>query len=229
MAKLEWDKVGERTYETGCDRGVLFVMDSTGKAKKGVAWSGLTAVNESPSGAEATELYADNIKYLNLVSAETFGATIEAYDSPDEFDECDGAALIDSAAKGITVGQQARSTFAFAYRTMIGNDMTTEAGYKIHIIYGCLASPSGKDYSTINDSPEAATLSWEVKTTPVNVPGKKPTATIVIDSTQTEKTVLAAIEKYLYGDTETDSRLLMPDDIIAIAKNPDQPLPDAAA
>lgn len=219
---LVWDEVGTREFETGVDKGVLYVMgtDSNGKPEygAGVAWNGLTGVNESPSGAETTSLYADNIKYLNLLSAEEFGFTIEAYSSPDEFDECDGNATI---ANGVTIGQQGRKTFAFCYRTKIGNDTDgNDHGYKIHIIYGCTASPSGKDYSTINDSPEAMSLSWEVKTTPVNVTGFKPTATVIIDSTdfttEDAKAKLKAIENALYGTTTTEPKVLMPDDIAKI-------------
>jgi hypothetical protein len=213
MAKLKWDQTGEKLYETGVKNGVLYVYGTDGYGK-GVAWNGLTAVTESPSGAEATPLYADDIKYLNLMSAEEFGATIEAYTYPDEFALCDGSAELTA---GVYVGQQARKTFGMAYTTTVGNDTDNNAhGYKIHIIYGCVASPSEKSYSTINDSPEAITFSWEVKTTPVEVGnGLKPTASVVIDSTkfktEDQKAKLAAFEAYLYGtDAEGGSDAALP-------------------
>ena len=210
MAKIEWDKTGERLYETGVKNGVLYVQEA-GAYPKGVAWNGLTAVTESPSGAEATPLYADDIKYLNLISAEEFGATIEAYTYPDEFAECDGSA---SLADGVMIGQQARKTFGLCYRTTIGNDIDgNDHGYKLHIIYGALAAPTEKAYTTVNDSPEAITFSWEVTTTPVNVAGAKPTASITIDSTKATPEKLAALEKILYGDTEVEARLPLPDEI----------------
>ena len=210
MAKIEWDKTGERFYETGVKNGVLYVQVD-GAYPKGVAWNGLTAVTESPSGAEATPLYADDIKYLNLLSAEEFGATIEAYTYPDEFAECDGSA---SLATGVMIGQQARKTFGLCYRTTIGNDTDgNDHGYKLHIIYGALAAPSEKAYNTINDSPEAITFSWEVTTTPVNVTGAKPTASITIDSTKATPEKLTALEKILYGDAEVEARLPLPDEI----------------
>ena len=210
MAKIEWDKTGERFYETGVKNGVLYVQVD-GAYPKGVAWNGLTAVTESPSGAEATPLYADDIKYLNLLSAEEFGATIEAYTYPDEFAECDGSA---SLATGVMIGQQARKTFGLCYRTTIGNDTDgNDHGYKLHIIYGALAAPSEKAYNTINDSPEAITFSWEVTTTPVNVTGAKPTASITIDSTKATPEKLTALEKILYGDSEVEARLPLPDEI----------------
>ena len=213
MAKIEWDKTGERLYETGVKNGVLYVQEG-GAYPKGVAWNGLTAVTESPSGAEATPLYADDIKYLNLLSAEEFGATIEAYTYPDEFAECDGSAAL---ADGVMIGQQARKTFGLCYRTTIGNDTNgNDYGYKLHIIYGALAAPSEKAYATINDSPEAITFSWEVTTTPVNVTGAKPTASITIDSTKADPTKLAALEKKLYGDTDTEATLPLPDEIKGI-------------
>ena len=209
MAKIEWDKTGERLYETGVKNGVLYVQEG-GAYPRGVAWNGLTAVTESPSGAEATPLYADDIKYLNLISTEEFGATIEAYTYPDEFAACDGSA---SLVDGVMIGQQARKTFGLCYRTTIGNDTDgNDHGYKLHIIYGALAAPSEKAYATINDSPEAITFSWEVTTTPVNVTGAKPTASITIDSTKADPTKLAALEKILYGDTE-EARLPLPDEI----------------
>ena len=213
MAKIEWDKTGERLYETGVKNGVLYVQEG-GAYPKGVAWNGLTAVTESPSGAEATPLYADDIKYLNLLSTEEFGATIEAYTYPDEFAACDGSAAL---ADGVMIGQQARKTFGLCYRTTIGNDTEgNDHGYKLHIIYGALAAPSEKAYATINDSPEAITFSWEVTTTPVNVTGAKPTASITIDSTKADPTKLAALEKKLYGDTDTEATLPLPDEIKGI-------------
>lgn len=211
MAKLTWDNVGERFYETGVRNGVLYVMGAGGVYGTGVAWNGLTAVTESPSGAEATPLYADDIKYLNLYSTEEFGATIEAYTYPEEFAECDGSAEL---TPGVTVGQQTRKAFGLCYRTAIGNDVDgNEHGYKLHIIYGAMAAPSEKAYATINDSPEAITFSWEVTTTPVNVTGLKPTASVVIDSTKVDAGKLAALEAKLYGDTDTEPTLLMPDEI----------------
>ena len=213
MAKIEWDKTGERLYETGVKNGVLYVQEG-GAYPKGVAWNGLTAVTESPSGAEATPLYADDIKYLNLISTEEFGATIEAYTYPDEFAACDGSA---SLVDGVMIGQQARKTFGLCYRTTIGNDTNgNDYGYKLHIIYGALAAPSEKAYATINDSPEAITFSWEVTTTPVNVTGAKPTASITIDSTKADPTKLAALEDILYGkdgEPGNEPRLPLPDEI----------------
>lgn len=200
MSKLVWDKTGERLYETGVKNGVLYIP-TDGVYSKGVAWNGLTAVTESPSGAEATALYADDIKYLSLMSTEEFGATVEAYTYPDEFAQCDGSA---SLATGVMIGQQPRKTFGLCYRTTIGNDTEgNDFGYKLHIIYGALASPSEKAYATINDSPEAITFSWEITTTPVNVTGAKPTASLTIDSTKVDAEKLAALEKVLYGDVYT--------------------------
>ena len=214
MSKLVWDQTGERLYETGVKKGVLYVQDSGGTYPKGVVWNGLTTVTESPSGAEATPLYADDIKYLNLMSTEELGGTIEAYTYPDEFAECDGSA---SLAAGVLIGQQPRKTFGMAYTTTLGNDVDSNAhGYKLHLIYGALASPSEKSYSTINDSPEAITFSWEFSTTPVNVAGFKPTANIVIDSTKATPEKLTALEKILYGDTETEARLPLPDEVASI-------------
>ena len=204
---LNWDQTGERLYETGVDRGVLYPMTS-GTYGDGVAWNGLTSISESPSGAEATAIYADNIKYLNLMSVEEFGATIEAYTYPDEFMECDGSASI---ATGAYIGQQTRKHFGLCYRTRIGNDQDgDDHGYKIHIVYDCLASPSEKAYSTVNDSPEAISFSWEVTTTPVQVSGKKPTATVVIDSTKTDATKLAALEAILYGTAASGQTAAVP-------------------
>lgn len=208
---LVWDAAGERLYETGVKKGVLYVQGSDGKYPKGVAWNGLTGVTESPSGAEANAIYADDMKYLNLYSAEEFGATIEAYTYPDEFAECDGSAEL---TKGVNIGQQKRKAFGMCYRTVLGNDITGEDyGYKLHIIYGAMASPSEKAYATINDSPEAITFSWEVTTTPVNVAGLKPTASLVIDSTKADPTKLTALEAILYGSETADPRLPLPDEI----------------
>lgn len=201
MAKIEWDKSGEHLYETGVSKGVLYVVDNNGAYSNGVAWNGLSSVSESPSGAEASPIYADNIKYLNLYSAEEFAASVEAYIYPDEFAQCDGS---DEAQDGVFVGQQARKSFGLCYRTEIGNELTNEYGYKLHLIYGCKAAPSERQYSTINDSPEAITMSWELSTTPVNVTGKKPTSTITIDSTKCLPADLAALEAILYGCDEFD-------------------------
>lgn len=213
MAKLVWDQTGERFYETGVNKGVLYPLSSEGTYSLGVAWNGLTAVTESPSGAEATPLYADNIKYLNLLSTEEFGATVEAYTYPDEFGECNGEA---SLTEGVSIGQQKRKTFGMSYQTKVGNDVDSELGYKIHLIYGALAAPSEKAYATINDSPEAITFSWELTTTPVEVTGFKPTASLVIDSTKVEAAKMTAIEKILYGDSETEARLPLPDEVLSI-------------
>ena len=214
MSKIVWDAVGEHTFETGVRNGVLYLKDAQGAYNTGVAWNGLTSVSESPEGAEATDLYADDIKYLTLMSAENFKATIEAYTYPDEFEECDGSATI---ANGVVIGQQARKPFGLCYRTAIGNDTDgNEHGYKLHIVYGCQASPSEKQYSTINDSPEAITFSWEVNTTPVNVNGKKPTATLIIDSTKADKAKLTALEAILYGSESTEPRLPLPDEIATL-------------
>jgi hypothetical protein len=209
MGALSWDEVGERFYETGVDRGVLFVMDKTGAYKHGVAWSGLTSVDESPEGGDANDIYADNMKYLSLIAAEKFKATVKAYQSPEEFDICDGSA---SLAKGITVSQQARRGFGFSYRTRIGNDVVgDDYGYKIHLVYGGKCSPSQRTRSTVNDSPEATELSWEVTTTPVTIAatdsetGKpfRPTAHLVIDSTLTDSTKLTKLENLIYGKDGT--------------------------
>ena len=216
MAKLVWDESGKRLYETGVKMGVLYVQDESGTYPKGVAWNGLTAVNESPSGAEATPLYADDIKYLELRSAEEFGATIEAYTYPDEFEACDGSAEI---AVGVKVGQQARKAFGLCYRTIVGNDVQgNDFGYKLHLIYGATAAPSEKAYATVNDSPEAVTFSWEVTCTPVEVPGFKASASIVIDSTKVNKEKLAALEAKLYGDTSTEAMLPLPAEIVEMFK-----------
>lgn len=213
MAKLVWDKTGDRLYETGVKNGVLYIP-TAGVYSKGVAWNGLTAVTESPSGAEATALYADDTKYLSLMSAEEFGATIEAYTYPDEFAACDGSAEL---ADGVMIGQQKRSTFGLCYKTTIGNDTEgNDHGYKLHIVYGAQAKPSERAYASINDSPEAITFSWEITTTPVNVTGAKPTASLVIDSTKADPSKLAALEDILYGkdgDSATEPRLPLPDEI----------------
>ena len=214
MSKIVWDAIGEHTFETGVRNGVLYLKDTEGAYSNGVAWNGLTSVSESPEGAEATDLYADDIKYLTLMSAENFKATIEAYTYPVEFEECDGSATI---ANGVVIGQQSRKPFGLCYRTAIGNDTDgNEHGYKLHIVYGCQASPSEKQYSTINDSPEAITFSWEVNTTPVNVTGKKPTATLIIDSTKADKAKLTALEAILYGSEQSEPRLPLPDEIATL-------------
>lgn len=213
MPKLTWDASGERLYETGVKQGVLYVMNNNVYGN-GVAWNGLTAITESPSGAESTPLYADDIKYLDLRSTEEFGATIEAYTYPDEFAACDGSA---SLADGVSIGQQARKMFGLCYRTTVGNDTDgTDHGYKLHLIYGATASPSEKAYETINDSPEAITFSWEITTTPVSVTGFKPTASITIDSTKADPTCLAALEEKLYGGTSTEPTLPLPDEVKTI-------------
>ena len=219
MSRITWDNTGERYYETGVKMGVLYPIQTGGVYTKGVAWNGLTAVTESPSGAEATALYADDVKYLNLMSNEEFGATIEAYTYPDEFAECDGSAAL---AAGVMIGQQKRKTFGLCYRTTVGNDVDgSDYGYKLHLVYGCLAAPSEKAYATINDSPEAITFSWEVSTTPVNVSGFKPTSQITIDSTKVDETKLKNLEDILYGkDGEgpaaTEPKLPLPDEVAAI-------------
>ena len=213
--KLVWDETGKRFYETGVNKGVLYPQAAGGTYPKGVAWNGLTAVTESPSGAEATPLYADNIKYLNLMSAEEFGATVEAYTYPDEFAACNGEVEL---AAGVTIGQQKRSAFGMAYQTKIGNDVDSEAGYKIHLIYGALAAPSEKAYATVNDSPEAITFSWELTTTPVEIEGFKPTASLVIDSTKVNAEKLAALEAILYGTEEAEARLPLPNEVLEMVK-----------
>lgn len=216
MAKLTWDETGKRFYETGVDHCVLYVRDAQGAYSKGVAWNGITAVTESPSGAEPEALWADNIKYLNLMSAEEFGATIEAYTYPDEFAACDGTA---SLAEGVNIGQQKRKTFGLSYRTKIGNDVDgDDHGYKLHLIYGCLAATSEKSYNTINDSPEAITFSWELSTTPVNVKDHKPTAHLEIDSTKADAIKLGKLEDILYGGDSSSNgpRLPLPDEIATL-------------
>lgn len=213
MAKLVWDQTGERKFENGVSNGVLFPMGATGEYNKGVAWNGLTAVTESPSGAEATALYADNIKYLNLMSAEEFGGTIEAYTYPDEFEECDGTA---SLGAGVTIGQQPRKPFGLAYKTKVGNDVDSDLGYKLHLVYGCLASPSERAYATVNDSPEAITFSWEFTTTPIEVLDHKPTSILIIDSTKVETAKLKAIEDKLFGSASEEAKLPLPSEILEI-------------
>lgn len=213
--RLVWDAVGERLFETGVKQCVLYPIDKvSGTYNKGVAWNGVTSVSESPSGAEATDLYADDAKYLSLLSAETFGCTVEAYTYPEEFEACDGTAQLTA---GVTIGQQARSVFGLCYRTTVGNDVDgNDHGYKLHIIYGCKATPSEKSYSSINDSPEAITFSWTVNTTPVSVEGFKPTASLVIDSTKVDKAKLSKLEDVLYGSELADPRLPLPNEIVTI-------------
>lgn len=215
MAKLNWDATGERLYETGIDRGVLYPMAVAGYGS-GVAWNGLISVQENPTGAEANAKYADNIKYLNLFSAEEYGCTIQAYTYPSEFSECDGTA---EPVEGVSLGQQTRKVFGFCYRTLIGNDVNgQEHGYKLHLVYGAQASPSDREYQTVNDSPDAITFSWEVTTTPVNVAGYKPVSSITIDSTRVDATKLAALEKKLYGDENSEPTLPLPSEVLTMMK-----------
>jgi hypothetical protein len=210
---LQWDQVGERLYETGVDRGVLYIPDVSGVYTMGYAWNGLTTVTESPSGAESNKQFADNIAYLNLQSAEEFGGTIEAFTYPDEFGQCDGTV---APEPGVLVGQQGRKSFGLCYRTLLGNDIEgTEHGYKLHLLYGCLASPSEKAYATINDSPEAITFSWEIACTPAPVTGMKPTAVIIVDSTEVDATALSDLEDLLYGAAAA-AKLPTPDEVIAL-------------
>ena len=216
MAKLVWDNAGERLFETGVKNGVLYVQDEDGGYMNGVVWNGLTTVTESPSGAEETPLYADDIKYVVFYSNEEFGATIEAYTYPEEFEQCDGSAELGA---GVKVGQQARRSFGLVYKTSLGNDIQgQDYGYKIHIIYGAKAAPSEKAYATVNDSPEAITFSWEVSTVPVPVEGFKPTSTVVIDSTKCDPARLAVIEGKLFGNEDDDAQLLLPDEIKTLLK-----------
>lgn len=212
MAKLTWDDTGKKIYETGVDRGVLYPITTGTTYGTGIPWNGLTAVNESPSGAESNPQYADNIKYLDLTSAEEFGFTIEAFTYPVEFEECDGSAQL---AEGVTIGQQTRKMFGFSYRSLVGNDTQgTDYGYKIHLVYGCKASPSEKSRSTVNDSPEAITFSWEITTTPVNVNGHKPTSHLVVDTTVAKSAKVTALETKLYGDDSAGTPTLpMPDEV----------------
>lgn len=214
MAKIVWDKTGERIYETGVDRMVLYLYDKTAhQFKGGVAWNGITSYSDSPSGAEPTALYADNIKYLNLMSAEEYASTLECYTYPDEFEECDGSKEI---APGVYIGQQNRSLFALSYRSLLGDDVSgTSLGYKLHLVYNCLASPSERAHQTVNDSPEVANPSFSISTTPVEVTGGKPTATVVIDSTKVDAAKLAAFEDILYGTADTEARLPFPDEVAA--------------
>lgn len=211
MTRVSWDAVGEHRFETGVDHGVLYIP-TNGVYDMGYAWNGLTAVTESPSGAEPTPLYADNIKYLNLLSVEEFAATIEAFTYPDEFAACDGTAVPEV---GVYIGQQTRQPFGLSYRTKIGNDLNPDAGYKLHLVYGCLAAPSEKGYTTVNENPEAVTFSWEVSTTPVEVPGYKNSATITIDSTKVDSVALGLLEDALYGTPGQDPRLPTPEEVIA--------------
>lgn len=214
MGKLVWDKVGERFYETGVDRGVLYPQDENGAYPLGVAWNGLSNVTEKPSGAESSPVYADNIKYLDLMSAEEFGASVEAYTYPDEFKPCNGEVEV---APGVYASQQNRVPFGMSYRTLIGNDVkSNDYGYKIHLVYGAKATPSEKNYQSVNDSPEAMALSWDVTTTPVAIEGFKPTAQLVIDSTKIDAVKLAALEEILYGNETTDARLPLPDEVVTI-------------
>lgn len=214
MAKLTWDNVGERLYETGVDHGVLYLPDTGGAYPDGVAWNGLTTVTEKPTGAEATPQFADNIKYLNLISAEQFGATLEAFTYPDEFAQFDGLA---EPSPGVSVGQQGRKTFGLSYRTRMGNDSEgDDHGYKLHLVYGCQASPSEKAYATVNDSPSAIAFSWDLSTTPVAVEDLKPTALLTIDSTVVDADALASLELLLYGDTAVDPQLPLPNAVIEL-------------
>lgn len=216
MAKLIFNNVGERLFETGVKNGVLYVMGDDGAYENGVVWNGLTAVTESPSGAETTPLYADDVKYVVIYAAEEFGATVEAYTYPEEFEQCDGSAAI---SEGITIGQQTRKSFGMCYKTSVGNDVQgQDYGYKIHIIYGAKAAPSEKSYSTINDSPEAVTFSWELSTVPVPVEGHNPTATMVIDSTRVPAEKMALIEAKLYGSEDADATLPLPNEILELIK-----------
>lgn len=217
MTALTWDQVGERFYETGVDKGVLYIPNGSGVYDAGYAWNGLVSVTETPSGAEASPQYADNVKYLNLVSAEDFGATIEAFTYPDEFGQCDGTAI---GTAGVLIGQQNRKTFGLAYRTRLGNDIDgPDHGYKLHLLYGALAAPSEKAYSTINDSPEAITFSWEVTTTPVPVTDLKPTSLVTIDSRVVAPADMAALETILYGSVGVDPRLPLPDEVISLLED----------
>ena len=216
MAKLVWDQSGQKFFETGISNGVLYVSDGQGGYLNGVAWNGLISVAENPSGAESNPVYADNIKYLNIISAEEFGATIEAYTYPDEFMECDGSAQV---VAGVNIGQQARKSFGISYRTRVGNDVAGDnLGYKIHVIYNCQAAPSGKTYSTVNESPEAITFSWEVTTTPVPVEGYRPTATVVFDSTKIDAGKMAAVENALYGGASSEPGLPSIEELLALVQ-----------
>ena len=214
MAKLVWDQAGQKLYETGVDHMVLYPQAANGSYEQGVAWNGITAVNQSASGGDTNDLYADNIKYLSLRAAENYGATIEAYTYPEEFAECDGSKEI---APGVYTGQQARKAFGYSYRTLIGNDTEGDAhGYKLHVVYNATVSPSEKSYGTVNDSPDAINFSWEVSTTPIAVTGYKPTAHLEVDSTKADAAKLAALEDKLYGTANSEPELLLPDAIIAM-------------
>lgn len=216
MARLIWDEVGQRFFETGVKNGVLYVQNNDGSYENGVVWNGLTAVTESPSGAEETPLYADDVKYLTLRSAEEFGATVEAYTYPEEFEQCDGSAAI---AAGVTIGQQARRAFGLCYRTSVGNDIQGQNfSYKLHLIYGCTVAPSEKSYSTINDNPEAITFSWELSTVPVPVDGFSPTASLVIDASKVDEGKMQLLEDALFGDETNEAKLLLPNEIMEMLK-----------
>ena len=216
MARLIWDEVGQRFFETGVKNGVLYVQDNDGSYKNGVVWNGLTAVTESPSGAEETPLYADDVKYLTLRSTEEFGATVEAYTYPEEFEQCDGSASI---VNGVTIGQQARRAFGLCYRTSVGNDIQGQNfSYKLHLIYGCTVAPSEKSYSTINDNPEAITFSWELSTVPVPVDGFSPTASLVIDASKVDEGKMQLLEDALFGDESNEAKLLLPNEIMEMLK-----------
>lgn len=217
MAKLVWDAVGDRQYETGVDHGVLYLQDMTGNYETGFVWNGLTTVTEAPSGAESNPQYADNIKYVDITSAEELGGTIEAFTYPEEFGVCDGTAI---PTPGVFFGQQGRRPFGFSFRTLLGNDTEgTDAGYKLHLIYGAKAAPSEKAYATVNDSPEAITFSWEFTTTGVPVEGHKPVASVTIDSTQVDPTQLAALEAILYGSESEEARLPLPDEVLTLLES----------
>ena len=216
MVALVWDEVGERTYETGVDHGVLYIPDVSGDYATGVAWNGLVSVQETPAGAEANPQYADNIKYLNLLSAETFGATLEAFTYPPEFNQFDGLGS-NIAVPGLTIGQQNRKIFGLVYRTLHGNDVEGNAyGYKLHLVYGAVASPSEKAYNTVNDSPEPITFSWEITTTPVPVTGYAPTSLLVVDSTTADADALALLETQLFGSGVVTANLPTPDEVITL-------------
>lgn len=220
MSKLTWDATGTRYYETGVDHGVLYLIGDGGAYSTGVAWNGLTAVNENPTGAEANPLYADNIKYLNLMSAEEFECSVEAYTYPDEFAECDGSVEV---IEGMYAGQQSRKTFGLSYRTKVGNDVVgQDLGYKLHLVYGCLASPSEKGYESINDDPDAINFSWDISTTPVELTGYKPTATLTFDSRKFSSEFMTQLETIIYGDENTNPRLPLPNEIVSLFKKTQQ-------
>lgn len=218
FAPLVWDETGKKLFETGVSNVALYPQDTTGVYGAGVAWNGVTTISESPSGAEATTLWANNGKYLNLYSVEEYASSIEAYTYPDEFAECDGSAEI---AKGVSIGQQTRKSFGLAYKTLIGSDTDgNDHGYKLHLVYGCKAAPSERSHATVNDSPEALSFSWEISTTPVSVTGHKPTASVEIDSTKVNAEKLAAFEKILFGSTEAAARLPLPDEVASLLAAP---------